>query len=446
MVRVYWATVGETVGAYENAEHHLRATYLEGEATPSGPKKRREEERTEVIEYWDRRWRLVFMDNQVILGPVEHNYGFVPFIYKLGPLGLPSFMRDPGQATSDQYTIGASYQSRDVSMPHKGLSLVDLLRRPHELYEAVMTRMLTAFQKEVKPAYIAELDEMTYPDGAPDVSDASGAVNQVKAGRQTIKRFSEPVASSAASPMLNGAVENMARLTQPATAHGANNQSNVSGFATQGLNESGRIKLVGWQQTLEEYHAECGEMDLRLLRDWGHELAQGNGAFGEFVIPRFDAPLHEDQSFTLTAEELEETGIRVRASLSTISLSQLGGVANAMSILKNMGAIDDIRIMRLIGDPNPYKTQARIRANTIINDPDLIEAQALQGLDQEGFGWIAQYMMWKKMQGGGNGPPQLGAGPPQGPQAIGNSLPALGQPPGPGSGPPPVAPDPFGGF
>jgi hypothetical protein len=256
------------------------------------------------------------------------------------------------------------------------------------------------------------------------------------------------VSSNAASPILNAAVENMSRLTQPASSRGQNDRSNVSGFATNAENESGRIKLVGWKQALEEFHAEVGEMELTLVRDWGHELCQGQHPYGEFTVPRFDASLHEDQSCLLTPDDIERTGTRVRASLSTISLGQLGGVANAVTILKNAGVIDDMRIMRLIGDPNPYRTQSRIRANSVINDQDLIDAQAIRGLQEEGLTWEAQYLYWKKNQQGA--PPPLPSGPEPaaqpGTQAIGDSLPALGMPPGPGSGPPPVIADPFGGM
>lgn len=450
MIRIYGTTVGEAIGSFENSEHKLRATYLDGQDGGFGSNTRREEESCKIIEYWDRRWRAVFMDGTLILGPVAHNYGFVPFLYKLGPIGLPGMMRDPTDTGTDRINPTlTTINRRDSSMANKGLSLVGLLKQPHRTYEGVMSLMLTALKREVKPAYVQELDEMTYPDGASEFSDVSGSLNTVKMNRQS-KPEPVPAAipSTAASPILNAAVENMARMTQPATSHGQNDQSNVSGFATQGLNESGRIKLVGWKQTLEEFYAECGEMELRLLRDWGHELAQGNGPYGEFTIPRFDAATHEDQSCLLTPEDIERTGTRVRASLSTISLGQLGGIANAVTILKNAGVIDDMRIMRMIGDPNPYRTQSRIRANSIINDPDLIEAQAIKGLMDEGLTWEAQYLHWKKNQAGA--PPALGPGPqasaPPGTQAIGDSLPALGMPPGPGSGPPPGIPDPFGGL
>ncbi len=448
MIRVYATTVGEAIGSYENAEHKLRATYLDADASAYQSKHRNEDETCEIIEYWDRRWRAVFMDGQLILGPAAHNYGFVPFIYKLGPIGLPGMMRDPQNTGDTASATTITTHRHDSSMANKGLSLVGLLKQPHRTYEGVMSLMLTALKREVKPAYVQELDEMTYPDGPSEFSDVSGALNMVKMNRQSKP---EPVpaaiSSAAASPILNAAVENMSRMIQPASASGQNDRSNVSGFATNAEAESGRIKLVGWKQTLEEFHAECGEMQLRLLRDWGHELAQGRGPYGEFVIPRFDASMHEDQSSLLTPDDIDRTGLRVRASLSTISLGQLGGVANAVTILKNAGVMDDIRIMRLIGDPNPYRTQSRIRANSVINDQDLIDAQAIRGLEDEGLTWEAQYLHWKKTQAGN--PPQLGAGPvspgPPGTQAIGDSLPALGMPPGPGSGPPPVLADPFGG-
>src|SRR5690606_40440966 len=70
---------------------------------------------------------------------------------------------------------------------NKGISLVGLLRVPHFLREAVMTKLLTAFDTSIKPPLIAAMDDITYPEGVPEISREKNAVSPVKMNRQEIQ-------------------------------------------------------------------------------------------------------------------------------------------------------------------------------------------------------------------------------------------------------------------
>src|SRR5690606_30536483 len=100
MVRIYTTTVGEAIGAFSTSERDL--SHLLDSRGPDGKfkKKREEHEICEIVEYWDRKWRAVFLDGDLVLGPVAHDYGFVPFVYKLGGLGMPAYLKDPSHATA----------------------------------------------------------------------------------------------------------------------------------------------------------------------------------------------------------------------------------------------------------------------------------------------------------------------------------------------------------
>src|SRR5690606_36933370 len=267
MVRVYQSTVGQAVAAFDDADGTMYKRLIENPVKgrkQTDPDKRREEELCEVIEYWDRRWRMIFIDEQLARDPVEHKYGFVPFVYKVGPLGVPAYLRTTDHGTA----IGAHdyhrYYNRDVSMPTKGVGLPTLMKLPTRLREAVYTRMLTAFSKSIDPPLVVELDDVTYPMGAPDISRTRGDVTELRMNRHAVQEIPTNPNANVLMPILQGVADNTSRLAQPPTAHGLNDHSNVSGYATQGLNEAGRIKLVPWLRTLEEFERECMEMRFRM--------------------------------------------------------------------------------------------------------------------------------------------------------------------------------------
>jgi hypothetical protein len=391
----------------------------------------------------------VFVDSELIREPMEHGYGFVPFVYKLSALGMPAYMRDPMAGDKDSYrndTLLRSFNNRDVAMPYKGIGLPSLLKKANAQRESVYTTMLSAFGQSVQPPVVVYADDMTHPQGVPEISREKGAASLVKLGHQEVKEVATTPNAGVLMPILQGVADNGSRLTLPPTVHGLNDHSNVSGYATQGLNVAGRIKLVPWQKTLEDFERECMQMRFRMFRDWGWLVgdATDTGEVGTIMIPRHDAPPDEDQTVALSPGDLRRAGVAISVSMSTLPLQMLGPVANAIGLMMQMGVEDEIGAMKLLNIPNPYKKLERIRMNRFYNDPDYLEAKGLKQLadkDPE----LAAYFMLKKMtaaQAEAQGPP-----PGQSPMGVmGDSQAAMGQGPGPGSGPQgPVAPtDPFG--
>lgn len=448
MVRVYTTTVGEAIGAFSTSEHDL--SHLLDSRGPDGKfkKKREEHEICEIVEYWDRKWRAVFLDGDLVLGPVAHDYGFVPFVYKLGGLGMPAYLKDPSHATARDVNgieFTTQWRARDASLPNKGISLVGLLRVPHFLREAVMTKLLTAFDTSIKPPLIAAMDDITYPEGVPEISREKNAVSPVKMNRQEIQPLPTDPSPTLMGPILQGVADNGSRLMLPATAHGQNDKSNVAGYATNLLNEAGLTKTVWAKQTIEDFERERAEMRLRLFRDWGHLIKQGrNGTQGALIVPRSDPMPDEDRTFELTPGDLRRTGIKMKVSLSTMPIQMLGPVGNAISILKNLGLIDDVRALKLLQDPNPHKTLKRVQLEKALKDPVIEEIRVIEGLVSEGLEGYAQFFLARKMgqkmqdqmaaTAGGAQPGIPEAGSPV-QTTVGDSNAQYGYGPGPGSGP-----------
>lgn len=443
MVRKYQTTIGEAVAQHDTVDNALTAKFiLEPMARNPDKHKRREEEACEVTEYWDRRWRVIFIDGEIAKEPMEHAYGFVPFVYMLSALGLPAYMRDPASQTGSVGTtgFGSTWHHRDAAMQHKGVGLPSVLKQPTALREAIYSRMLTAYGKFVDPPIVVEADDITHPQGVPEISRKRGDASLIKMGHQSVQDIVAHPNSNVLAPILQGVSDNSARVMLPPTAHGQNDHSNVSGYATQGLNEAGRIKLVPWLKTLEDFERECMMMRFRMFRDhgWMVNTASEGGDYGTIIVPRHEAMPGEDQVVDLSPGDLKRAGIDINVNLTFMPLQMLGPVANAIGILMQLGIEDEIGAMKLLNVPNPYKKLERIRDNKFYNDPDYLEAKALQKLSRTDPDLAAYFMVKKQMQMQAEQMEQAGppAGPTGPPGAMGDSQAAMGRPPGPGSGPP----------
>lgn len=447
VAHVYTTTMGYAVATFDDAEGSLREKFItsinrQRAVTQQNPR-RREEEAVEVTQVVDRRWRAIYFDG-VHATTTEHMYGVVPYVYLLGPLGAPGQMRDPEQSGAVRLSSGeyAEYHARNISSPAKGLGLPSLLKIPTRLREAFLTRMLTGFTRSLNPALGVAMDDIAYDLGTPEIDRSAGAVNPFKLGRHEMVDIGITPDPTTLAPLLQAVADNGARLSQPPTAHGLNDKSNVSGYATQGLNEAGRIKLVPWLRTLEEFERQCMEMRFRFYRDFGHLVrVAGSDDFGTIQIPRAEAGPDEPQMSDLTPGDLKRAGIQIEVSMASLPLQMLGPVANAIGILMQLGLEDEIGAMRLLNVQNPYKKLRRIQLGRITNDPIVVEAQLLDELARKGETALATFIAARKMQmkaadlmGMGAGP---GGAPPGGgtPAAMGDSQAAMGRPPGPGSGP-----------
>lgn len=416
MHRVYRATIAEACSAF-GAEERVKSRIL----NPKGRAAKQEHHDCEVREAWTRWWRVVWIDGHLVLGPVAHKLGYPPFAYQMGSLGAPSYIQDlPGAAVyaasaseAERYGTSTWTGRNPVANPSRGVSHIDIMKYPIQLREAIQSRVLTQFRREVDPPLIVEQNIIAADKGVPEIGREANDISPIEMGNEQINAL--PIAPNPATlgPLMNQVNEVLGRALFSSAAYGINSNSNVSGFAVENLAEHGRDKLLPHLVTIEAFYRQVAEMQLRLFRDWGWVLKQGDSPRGRFQIPRHRVGPEQDPMFELRPDDLRTSGTQVKVKMTSVRLTSLGNVANAISIVRNMGLMPDRRALELLGDPNPDRT--------IIE----LEAEAARKAAQA-------------PQGPSPGPPGIPGmpGPSDSPVGIqGASLPGFGMPPGPGSGP-----------
>jgi len=403
MVRLYRTSVSRACSAFavdDKVERRIR--------NPKDRAAKSDSSDVEVLEWWNRWWRMVWIDGHLVMGPVEHRLGYPPYAYQMSALGPPTQTFDLSGAGSYLATMWSAEQrgqagwtaSRNpLANPNRGLSHISILKYPIRLREAIQSRTITAFRREIDPPMVIEQDIIAADKGVPEIDRAPNARNPIEMGHEQINVL--PVAPNAASlgPMLNQINEILGRITFSAAAYGINSNSNVSGFAVETLAEHGRDKLLPHLVTLEAFYRQIAEMQLRMFRDWGWIMRQGDELRGRITVPRHRVVGDMTPIFDLTPDALQKTGTQVKVKMTSVRLSNLGAVANALAILNNIGLLRKRWAFELLGEPNPDR--------------------AVLELEQE------QSSQAPPPGGGGQGPVGM----------QGASLPAFGMPPGPGSGP-----------
>lgn len=393
--------------------------------------RRSPEDVVEVVEFWDRRWHCVTADTVEIL-TFEHKYGFVPFVYVLAGKG------DAGNVSAPNATITGtrSFVARQEDIASRGQSIVSMTRFTHEQREAIFARLFSELKKSNNPPRTFEQAATVYGD-APEVSNAEGGITMLRAGEEKEVPTPIPPQLNLVPPLMAALNEANQRGLMPASSYGLTQNANESGSAIEGLNESGRDKLTPWLLGLESYHTQCGEMDLRLERDWGHLLGS-DGSKGTLYLPRAKPDYRSDPTFTLDPQTLRKVGIKIKAKLTSLRLQNLGPLGNSVMIWKNMGLMEKVEALELRGVRDPAATLRRIEIEDFKDSPEYKKARLLSWMREEGMiedaNVAMQIMMSSQNQGGGGqgGPPQ-----PSSANVPGLSLPGLGMPPGTQGGAPP---------
>lgn len=403
MVRHYTTSLARACSGYgvdDKVEKRIR--------NPKDKATKSDGSNVEVMERWNRWWRMVWIDGHLVLDR-EHRLGYPPFVYTPSSIGPPSQTFDLTGSTigtlwsAEQASYGTWHSGRNpLANPNRGLSHIDILRRPIQLREAIQSRTITAFRREIDPPMVIEQDIIAADKGVPEIDRAPNARNPIEMGHEQINVL--PVAPNAASlgPMLSQINEILGRITFSAAAYGINSNSNVSGFAVETLAEHGRDKLLPHLVALESFYRQIAEMQLRMFRDWGWIMRQGDEARGRITVPRKRVVDDMTPIFDLTPDGMKRTGTQVKVKMTSVRLSNLGAIANALAIINNMDLLDPRWAFEMLGFPNPDRA---------VMEMEQRKAKAIPA-----------------------GPP-AGA-PPESPVGIqGASLPQFGMPPGPGSGP-----------
>lgn len=446
MTRVYRQTVGECLGDHDDAKGSAEKKLLQDKRSEATKNLERDTE-IEVCEFWDCKHYAVFAAGILIKGPVAHDYGEPPFVYRIVETGDPSNAITP--TTGKKGRINTSVQSRREDLRKKGQSAIAGRILTHTQREIMLGRLYTEFMEERNPALIIKQGLMGQSDGPPEIVVGEGGRSYIQADDDVTRPPKQPIPATF-GPLAAASAEDNARSSLPPAAYGVNPQANTSGYAIEGLNESGKDKMAPIIACLEAFHAGCAEQLLRFYRDWGHLLGE-DGARGTLYVPRQQPGNDEPPVFTLTPDVIERTGTRCDAELSELRLQTMNQVLNMLGMARSQGLItryDAIRFAKLPGHRDPFRTTKEIDLETLKEMPEYKMKELLKYVfeveqDPEASNFILKQLMQTASPGGGGqggpppGTPPPGAPPPvQGASTAGLSLPGLGQPPGPGSGPP----------
>lgn len=451
MVRVYETTVDALNGAFGGKRNKVRRVFLNEQRKGDGETPVWDgTQRVTVIELWNRTWRGVFAGGHTI-SVEKHDYGFVPFVYKLGGLGLPGIVTDPNisEASPEGFGMGASRVDRGRTIAEQGVAHFHFQKATHDQKEAVLGALYTEISKAANPSLIVTQGPYSQEQGAPRLSPRKGARNLLR-DDETAEVYPTAPAPVATQPIMQALAQDLATGFAAPVEYG-NDPGGSSNASIQGLAEISRGRFTVHLATLEEYHAEVAEMWLRELRDWGHLVGE-EGQKGVFVVPASDVALGRPTAFELTVEDLRSTGIHVDARMEHVPPSLLTQLGSAARVWNEMGAMTVREAIELRGGKNPRRVMdewvvEEAMKSDLAKDIRLLDAIAARG-DPDLYAKIRERLGQAESGGGGQPPPYGTPGTDQSPQAgiagagtnpmIGvGPFPGAGQPPGP-NGPPAV--------
>lgn len=359
------------------------------------------DDQVEVIEYWDRRWKVIVAGGVEVVN-IEHKFGFVPYVYGMSPFG------DAGPDSLDALngTYGMPGHTRQLELASRGFSYIWASKTTHLQREAILGRMMTELKKSANP------DRTFYQSPArygkmPKVTNAEGGISMLLKDEE---EEAPPVAKpglSLAQPLMAAAGEAHQRGLMPAASYGVTSNANQSGTALEGLNESGRDKVTPMLIALERFHGAVAEMGLTMERDWGHLLGS-DGQRGELFIERMKPTPEQDSVIRLTPDELRDVGVKMSVKMTSLRLSNLGGLGQAVMPWIQAGLMEKVEALELRGVRDPIATLRRIEIERMKDDPTYKQVEMIRTLQKEGD-YEAALLYQKMIAGaGGGGTPQGG--------------------------------------
>lgn len=421
MTRIYHQPVMEVCHGFQLGKGARKRLMSKTKKDKNGQDKgRKPTDPVEVIEYWDRRTYALIVDNDLVISPVDHQLGFVPFVYTRSAMG------DPGSIYEQNLTAGwgIASTSRQRDLANKGQSHVQYLQIMHRQKEAVMGIVATEIQKIKNPPRTIQQDILTYGD-TPDYSEAPGALNLLRMGQEEIM----PVPSDSRVSMLGPMVANISEQAQrgmlSAVDHGAMPGSQSSGTVVEGLSESSKDKFNLWKSQCQLHAQYVIEMGLREIRDHGR-LMGGDGDRGTtFPVERQHVTQGEDGYFDFDYRVLHRNTVQLRVEMTSLRMQNLGPMGSAITQWRQQGLMSKVEAMELRGVRDPHSELRQIDIESFKDTPEYKTAKLLEWMHEEGEipEVIATTMYLLATQNGGAGGGGGGGQSPAGP------MPGQGGPP-----------------
>lgn len=414
------------------------------------------DDRVNVKIYCDRWWFAVFVEDDCILGPTAHKYGFVPFVVRgsgIGePQGIISAIDSATALPADgrNWPVAPPYTTSGTERQHyKNVSWFHFRRNLNEYKEQVISDLMAVLRYASDPAWLIEQDELAEVSGEEMEEYKPGAKMKAKLGHERVTMLlTSPAVNSLFNPALQAIIQDEAANAMPKSFFGLFESANQSGNAMEGAYESGRDKVAPWVTALAAYFSERASMRLKMVRDWGYMVPSEHApkGYGEFMVPSKKIERRSGKSARLVSKHTIKTaGTTVFADLRHLRMQNLGPLGNAISVWMHQNAMSAREAIEMRGHPDPDAVFEQIRYEKALMDEALQKGLSLSELAQRDP-IAAAYAMAASGSGGGGGgggmmpPPGNfggGMGPPPGPNTSSMDLSALGMGPAGPTGRPP---------
>lgn len=315
MYRVYWDTTAEITASYGDFTKEQKAK-LEKEIG----KEITDETEHEVIEYWDTWYRCVLVGGVAMMAVTEHKYGDVPYTVQYGGHGEPMFTRSSGIGTArrsnNQWQPNATTRGDDRLS--KAVPYLYYRLRGHEIYEAVMARVVTGFKKDINPPTIRYRSDMAAEKPMPALDGSPGAQNEGMFNEEKIEALPTTDLQKA-TMLLQQLTQDRMTGSAPPEMFGRIDKSNVTGVAQAGANDAGMHLLFpntkAWEMALEQRYDRI----VRMLANFGEQAAYGNGEKRPLSIPvSRRVQKGQPSAYEFDREVIEKVGSRVKVSFSRV--------------------------------------------------------------------------------------------------------------------------------
>jgi hypothetical protein len=439
MTRIYHQSIREVCTGFRLGKDAKKKMMGKQHKTDNGEyRDRRASDVVEVIEYWDRRWYALIVDNETVVSPVEHELGRVPFIVSASSIG------DAGNIYEQNLNAGwgLTANSRQMDLMNKGQSHIQYLQVPHEQREAVMGVVATEIQKIKNPPRTFEQDLMFYGD-SPVISNAPGGTSILHMGQE--REIPTPADSRVQllGPIMANISESSQRGMLSPVDHGIMPGSQTSGAVVEGMSEASKDKFNLWKVMIQDHLEECLDMSNVFMRDHGRKLGTEGNRGTVLQIEKQNPSYDEDGYFDFDYRLLHRNSCKVKVEMTSLRLQNLGKLGNEVQMWRQQGMMTKVEALELRGVRDPHATLRQIDIEGFKDTPEYKTAKLLEWMEEEGETKnipTVMYLLATKGGGGGQqGPARAGPMP-----GNGAGPPTVGMPGGPGQngGRPPQLPGP----
>ena len=435
MTRVYVSTVAEIVSTWGEGDPSVQQKLVK--KLGYGPENVNEwmNHEYKVKEYWDRTHHAVLVDDIDILPPVEHGLGILPFVY-VTARGEPKGVYTPQgqyQQRIDEFMNAGYVVGRGQDLAEKGVSVFHHLVNTHKLREIMNTLLLMEAMKSQNPATITYSAPHLMGKEPPPLNNKPGGNNQRVLNLQKIEGIPTSPRPTDVAPVMNQIQQDMTQGTIPPHVFGAEQGSNVSGFAVESLIAAAKDAILPYVNAWQTAQQLKAKLKLHLYR---HIISPvtilsvpATGAYGMNYVR------------AVTPEMVDAVGTRVKISLFGIAQQNLPGQISAALQAVEGGIWSTRKAMEHVGVKNPDRMLADIIAERAIQHPALMETFIIpngfikQGMEELARIWLQLVVAPQMGQLMGTMDPAAQA--PEGPMPNGQSAPMQGQ-----QAPPPGGPQP----